>query len=260
MSLHQFCVAAAGMTVVLIGVAGGEAWAGTGATTVDFNDRPAGTRIDNQYAYHGVLLSVHRLSSGPDVLTLYNTGQKGEPDTDLQLPFDAGNLAPTGPGGNILIIPEYDTDRDKNGLIDQPNDEGSRPSGEMHFEFPTPITSFGFDLIDVEGPAEYNKNAGFLASFYRNGNLERRVGFGEFISPTSPFYDPTVKYGNNSANRIRPITALQLGLPYFDEVVLSFGGSGGTDNLRFTLVPEPTGMVLIALGAAGLLARRRQRI
>ena len=229
-----------------------------GGTLIDFNDRQPGTIIDNEYAGDGVTISVQRTSSGPAVATLYDTSRRGEPDPDLQTPFEVGNLGPNGPGGNVLIIPENSTDSDKNGRIDRPNDEGSRPSGQFTFNFSVPVSKFGFDLVDVDGPEEYNNNAGYFASFYLNGNLEARVGFGAFVDPTSPFYDPTVRFGDNSANRIQPITAREVGMPFFDRVVLNFGGSGGTDNIFFTPVPEPSALMLLACAPAFALLRRRR--
>ena len=237
------------------------AWAGPASAQrrIDYNELPAGTIINNHYIYEGVELSVWRKSSGPVALTLYDTDREGEPDPDLQNPFDVGNLAPTGPGGNILIIPENATDGNNDGLIDRPDDEAHRPAGDMRFEFSTPVTSFGFDLMDVEGPEEYGNNGGYFASFYRDGDLERRIGFSEFVTPGSAFYDPTVQFGNNSANRIQPITAQRLGMPHFDLVVISFGGSGGTDNILFTPVPEPSTLALLGLAVPALLMRRRAR-
>jgi hypothetical protein len=79
------------------------------------------------------------------------------------------------------------------------------------------------------------------------------------VDPDSPFYDPTVRYGDNSANRIEPIAARDLGMPFFDRVVLNFGGSGGTDNLFFTPVPEPTSLVMLGLAVPALSLRRRRR-
>ena len=230
-----------------------------GGTLLDFNDLQPGTIVDTEYVGRGVRISVQRTSTGPAVATLYDTRRTGEPDPDQQMPFDLGNLAPSGPGGNVLIIPENATDSNKDGRIDQPNDEGARPAGQFTFDFTVPITQFGFDLTDVEGPAEYNANAGYFASFYLNGNLEARVGFGAFVDPTSPFYDASVRYGNNSANRIRPITARDVGLPFFDQVVLNFGGSGGTDNIFFTPIPEPSALVLTGLGLPALSLLRRRR-
>lgn len=254
MALHVRNLIATGC---LLGLSA-SAWAGApGGTLIDFNDQQPGTIIDNEYASRGVRISVQRTSSGPAVATLYNTNRTGEPDPDEQVPFDLGNLAPSGPGGNVLIIPENATDSNTDGRIDQPNDEGSRPAGQFTFDFTVPVNQFGFDLTDVEGPAEYNANAGYFASFYLNGNLEARVGFGAFVDPTSPFYDPSVRYGDNSANRIRPISARDVGLPYFDRVVLNFGGSGGTDNIFFTPVPEPAALGLVGLPALALLRRRR---
>jgi hypothetical protein len=42
-------------------------------------------------------------------------------------------------------------------------------------------------------------------------------------------------------------------------VVLNFGGSGGTDNILFTPIPEPSSAALLglALPAVALLRRRR---
>lgn len=229
-----------------------------GGTRIDFNGHAPGTIIDSEYAYDGVLITVQRTSPGPAVATLYDVNRTGEPDPDLQVPYAMGNLAPSGTGGNVLIIPENNTDRNGDGRIDQPNDEGDRPAGQFTFDFLTPILQFGFDLVDVDGPREYNSNAGYFASFYLDGNLEARVGFGSFIDPASPFYDASVEYGDNSVNRIRPITAREVGMPQFDRVVLNFGGSGGTDNIFFSVVPEPGVLGLMCLAAPALLLRRRR--
>ena len=243
----------------MLGIAASAPAGAPGGTLIDFNDLQPGTIVNHQYDGRGVDISVQRTSAGPAVATLYDTGRRGEPDPDLQTPFESGNLGTSGPGGNVLIIPENSTDANRDGRIDQPNDEGTRPAGQFTFRFAVPVSQFGFDLVDIDGPAEYNNNAGYFASFYLNGNLEARVGFGAFVDPTSPFYDPSVRFGDNSANRISPISARQVGLPYFDSVVLNFGGSGGTDNIFFTPVPEPGTLALLALAMPALALRRRGR-
>ena len=249
-------LAVAGLGV--LGFAAAARGGAPGGTLIDFNGHPAGTIIDTEYMYAGVLISVQRTSPGPAVATLYDTNRTGEPDPDLQVPFDRGNIAPSGPGGNVLIIPENATDVNGDGLIDRPNDEGDRPAGQFTFTFTTPITQFGFDLVDVEGPAEYDDDSGFFASFFVAGKLEARVSFGSFVDPTSPYYDASVRYGDNSANRISPISARDVGMPLFDQVVLNFGGSGGTDNIFFTPVPEPATLALLGLAVPALLTRGRR--
>ena len=241
----------------VLGLATAAAQAGAPGGLINFDDHAPGTIIDNEYIGQGVTISVQRTSPGPAVATLYNTNRTGEPDPDLQTPFERGNLAPSGTGGNILIIPENRNDTNGDGRIDTPNDEGDRPAGQFTFQFTTPVTQFGFDLVDVDGPQEYDNNSGFFASFFLAGSLEARVGFGAFVDPSSPFYDASVKYGDNSVNRIRPITARAVGMPVFDSVVLNFGGSGGTDNIVFTPIPEPGVLALLGLAVPALLRRRR---
>ena len=255
MARHQWLLVAG---FGLVGFADTARAGAPGGTLIDFNGHPAGTIVDTEYAYDGVLISVQRSSPGPAVATLYDTNRTGNPDPDLQVPFDRGNIAASGPGGNILIIPETASDGNSDGLIDRPNDEGDRPAGQFTFTFTTPVTQFGFDLVDVEGPREYNDNSGYFASFYIAGKLEARVSFGSFVDPTSPFYDASVRYGDNSANRIRPIAAREVGMPVFDQVVLNFGGSGGTDNIFFTPIPEPGTLALAGLAMPALLMRRRR--
>ena len=228
------------------------------AAVIDFNDRPAGTVIDDEYAAQGVTITGDNINSHFDIATLLDpNGPKVDPDPDQRIPFDLGNLAPAGPGGNILIIQDAGAPTITGGLVASPNDENARPAGSLFFDFSTPITEFGWDLTDVDGPAEYNRNAGFFATFF-GGGAEIRVGFGLFVTPGTAFYDPTVMYGDESANRIRPITARELGLDQIERVEINLGGSGGVDNINFQPIPEP-GTLGLALAALPLLTLRRRR-
>ena len=47
------------------------------------------------------------------------------------------------------------------------------------------------------------------------------------------------------------------GIEGIDKVVIELGGSGAIDNLTFSHVPEPSTLLLSALGLAGLGAARR---
>ena len=99
-------------------------------------------------------------------------------------------------------------------------------------------------------------------NFYLNGTLLDSVAFDEFVTIGNEFYDATVAYGNNSANRIAPISIGDLtlapqnaGAAGFDQVVFSLGGSGAIDTITF--VPEPATMSLLALGGVASIRRRR---
>ncbi|MEM1211190.1 MAG: hypothetical protein AAGI68_02725 [Planctomycetota bacterium] len=210
----------------------------------------------------GVSISVDNFNSSNDFAVIFDTSLTGTADRDLEGPSwsGGGNLAFNTVLGNALIIQETSGSAERNDgtFVDRPNDEGSRPGGELTFSFDQRVTSFGFDLIDVEGPEEFGRDSGFFATFIEDDN-QVRVGFGAFVDPDSDFYQPGVAFGDNSANRIAPITAEELGLNGFDEVVINLGGSSAVDNIRFTAVPSPTaaGAGLVAL--IGLTARRRRR-
>jgi hypothetical protein len=142
--------------------------------------------------------------------------------------------------GKILIVAENNVDSDLDGLIDTPDDEGSRPAGSIFFDFTSPMCSIGFDLIDVEGPSEYGRNSGFVATFFMDDTPMAQIGFDQFINKDSIFYDQTVQYGNNKANRIMPVTVDNLSayakthIAAFDRVEFNLGGSSAIDNIDVT--------------------------
>lgn len=224
-----------------------------------------------------VKVKVNNNNGSPDLGVIFNTDASPTRDPDLQTPFDGGNLVyPNGAGvgtplnpttGNILIIQEI---TNNNGLPATtpavgdvlsagPDDEGAQTSkgtGKIVFQFSEAISSFGFDFVDFEA-----SETSFL-KFFGNGKKTKKIKLSEWTAAN------LLQFGNNTLNRIDPITADSLGvdgLDFIEKVVIFLGGSGGVDNITFDLlqpdiivVPTPTAWLGGALGL-GLLGMRRRR-
>ena len=210
------------------------------ALVLDFDDLPQGDIVSLQFLKtNGVSISANNFGNGPGLAIIFDSLNPTGGDNDLAgPPWEGGNLASGNTVlGKILIIAENDVDMDGDGLIDLPDDEGNRPAGSIYFDFEDPMCSVGFDLIDVEGPSEFGSNSGFVATFFMGGTELARVGFDQFINENSMFYDSTVEYGNNKANRISPITVDALSsftgtsITAFDKVEFNLGGSSAIDNI-----------------------------
>jgi hypothetical protein len=226
------------------------------AVVVDFDEHPHGRVMHEQHAPQGLHISATNLRGGPHLAVAFDTRLASTEDPDLQDAWDSGNLSPGTDLGVMMIVAEGSTDRDKDGLIDRPDDQRGYPGGELTFRFDDVLDSFGFDVLDVDNGREIGPNVGYVA--FRLAGVEvARVSFGEFIRPESPHYDRTVVYGNNSANRITPITAAALNVPGFNEVAFRLA-SGGVDTLTYTPIPEPAAAGALVLAAATLLGRQRR--
>lgn len=203
----------------------------------------------------GVAVTVENFNRSFNLGVIFDTTFTGNTtDPDLLGPTwsGGGNLAAGAPViGGIAIIQENTTgfDPSSNSMVSDPDDEGGRPAGRFTFTFDAPITSFGFDIIDVEGRIEAFSTLHFTGS----GGSSTTLPFSSFMSR-----DPSVSFGNNSLNRINPITSAELGTGPWDSVTLQLGGSGGLDNVQFTTVPEPSILLLLGTGL-GLAYRGRRR-
>jgi len=223
------------------------------ATTIDFEGFEHGRIINNQYAGIGVTISADNFT-GPDLAIIFDSTIPNDQTSDDDLtgpPWPLGNLPNDTVLGNLLIIAENAKDVDPPiGVIDDPDDEASRPAGAITFEFGFGISEFGFDLVDVEGTAEFD--GGYFAAFFNDGVELGKILFPEF---TQDIYG-NAEFGNNSANRISPIS---FNGDVFDEVIIGLGGSAGVDNIYFKPVPEPATLLLMGTGLAGLLGAGRKK-
>lgn len=234
-------------------------FASAGVTTFDFESLVHGEIVTNQFA--PVLnISAINPNRGFDIAAAFDTSLMGTSDPDLEgPPWAGGNLAisPTETQlGRALIIAENNVGAG-DGILDDPDDEGSRPAGQLIFDFSHDINTFGFDVIDIEGNVmEFSR-----LEFFNDGMLVGTVGFNEFTTAASTFFDATVQFGNNSANRINPITSALLvdagfgdAAGGFDRVIIHAGGSSAYDNIT---IPAPSG--LLALTGGWLMLSRRRR-
>ena len=239
-------VSAAGMLLIASSVS---------ADVTDFSGMQHGQIIQaSTFALSGMQITATNFRLPGAMPMVFDTTFINTADPDLEGPPWAGGNLPTNTVlGNVVIIPENLVDADNDGIVDDPDDEGARPAGELVFSFASPIASFGFDVIDIEGVVQERTSIDFVTG----GTIVGSMSFVDLEDQLSPFYDPTIAFGNNSLNRIAPLLASDFGVTGFDSVVIHLGGSGAFDNIVTTAVPSPaTGALLVFAGAA---AGRRRR-
>lgn len=226
---------------------------------IDFESLLHGEPVADQFlASDGLRIIPENPNRNVDVAAAFDSGRTPTADPDLEgPPWAGGNLAPNTDLGILLILTDQRLDANHDGLIDSPSDEGFRPAGSLTFLWNTTFGALGFDLVDVEGPLEFGSVQLFLG-----GVSVATIGFGDLIDPTSAVYDPSIAYGNNTANRVRFFATGDVGAPDFDTVVFHLGGSSAVDRIvvgAASEVPEPRTLLLLGAGTAALAAWRRKR-
>ncbi len=223
----------------------------TGAASIqvlDFDDLPTGVVLTKQVpGVHVSATNPH--ADAPDAALVWDF--TGRPDLAYggqqhDGGWSGGNVADFNTLGKGLVVAGPDP-----GKLLEPR----RPAGDLIFKFDEKITSFGFSVVDVEGPEEFITDTGYFVRFAHAGQTLMEIDFVDFITPGSPYYDPTIEFGHHTANRINPISAEKLGTWAFDEVEIALGGSAVVGRVRYEAIPTPTAL----LGGMSLLALSTMR-
>ena len=243
------------LTAALAGAALSAAPAASAERVIDFSSVPAGTLLTEQI--DGVTVSANNANpDSPDAAITFDF------NADPRF-FESGQFGPDWSMGNIDLSTDLGNGVAIQGSTFSVPFETERPAGTLIFDFDSPLDSFGFTVVDVEGPEEFVTDTGFFIEFLSGGDVITEIDFEQFVNSGSDFFDPNIAFGNRSANRIAPITAAQLGVASFDEVQVSLGGSSIvaqiTVNEAATAVPSPTAAAAGLALLGGLLARRRKQ-
>lgn len=221
------------------------------ATIITFDDVGLvhGSLVSDQYP--DLAISAMNFTRGFHLAVAFDSNAPGTRDPDLEAadggpPFWSGGNIPDQSLGLMLIIQENDEGCLADAICDKPDDEGRRAAGTLTIEFTRfSVLDFGFDIVDVES---LTAESGSVT--LHDGASSVTIGFASLLSAP--------QMGDNTANRIAPLLAAQIdGIEEIDKVVIELGGSGAIDNLTFSHVPEPSTLLLSALGLAGLGAARR---
>ena len=207
----------------------------------------------------GVSITTENFNRSFDIGVAFDTERNGTADSDLEAMWrnpwrwSGGNLAGDASSpedfGKLdlaLVIQENQTGCG-DGVCNSPDDEGRRAAGTISFAFAVPVYAFGFDLIDIDDAMAENGDITFWND--RLGvshSVDFKTVLGGFV------------IGDNSANRIDPFEAAQLGLIHIDRVVFTMGGSGALDNLYYHPVPEPKTALFVGAGLL-LMGHARKR-
>jgi len=184
------------------------------------------------------VISAINIGGGPDLAVAFDSTMSDTEDPDLEgPPWNSGNLSPDTELGRLLIIQENDIDENNDGVMDNPDDEGSRPAGSIFFDFMGPLRVISFDIIDVDNSDEFGDDAGYVGLFSDNTELFR-LKISDLVDSLSDVYDPSIVLGDNSANRVAFIDLRELG--NVNKLEFNLGGSGAIDNIKWNrCVPIP---------------------
>ncbi len=189
---------------------------------IDFNEFTSGEIMEDQLQI--VKISVKSDKKGTDVACIFPSGDPPSYDADLGTPHEDYGGPGKGKGGKkgekgenntaqdkVLIIAENTVDRDRDGYIDQPNDEAN--GGRIYFEFTREVEIKSLKVIDVENEGSKIELWGLT-----NKKLE--------TIPLGPL-------GDNS------VYTIDINTSGVHRMEIKFKGSGAIDDIVYCPAPIP---------------------
>lgn len=217
------------LTLAAAGVAVSAA-SSASALFIDFNTDgmgnplPAGEIITDQYS-PAVNITA---SGGAGFAVIFDTTNPTGNDGDLLTPNPGLHPTNTVALGNALIVNEEDFTLDKDGRVEDPNDN---VGGTFFFDLSFFATGLEITIMDIE------ENGGFI-EFFSSNPLVR--GGGNVAIPA---------LGNGS------VQTIVVGDRDFDGFAVHLVGSGAVPSLN--IIPTPGAGALLAMGGIAAIRRRR---
>ncbi len=231
--------------------------------TIDFAGYQHGSIVEpgdySGFQYVSPQINVTPPPGGFDKVVTFDTQDPNVPGNPV---VEDQDLIPNGTGnrgnanyGNIAIIQENTNFTVTNGRIDNPyatvddHANGGTFTFDLNPAAGVTVDSFRIDLIDVETPGQL-----MVVAYDANGSFT-------WTGSDLQALDPSIMYGNASANRSPLLTASAAGLAGITRVDFISNTSFAIDNFQIngTVVPEPTSGLLAILSTALLCCRRQRR-
>mgnify|MGYP001545908772 CR=1 FL=1 len=207
--------------------------------TVDFDRNTpgwGGTIIDDEYSQWFTVSATNPNRSFGGYAIIWDAETHTDDSDLLTAELDALIVSERNPGSGTF----------------RPDDEAGT-GATILFDFTESITDFTINWVDLDEPnALGNYSIAFLDEL---GNELFKVTFETLNGLSGGF-----TLANNSLNLIDPkLAGFDFSQYDVDKALVTFGGSGGIGSIQFgiTSVPEPTTMVLMGLGLAGIAGVRR---
>ncbi|MEZ6191540.1 MAG: hypothetical protein R3C45_09660 [Phycisphaerales bacterium] len=213
------------------------------ALTMDFdhdaqgNIIKRGQFIDEEYADWGVHIQAKNYARPFDAAITFDSLNPTGGDTDLRTDSKRYGLNNDRERGMVLILAENIKDKNKDGYVDKPDDEGDRPAGYFDFLFDYRVNAGGLVMLDIDNRCEPGS-----VQFFLDGSL---------LSQSFNF----AALGDNS------IQTLDWSGFEYDKMRINLGGSGAVAEVTANPIPEPVTVVLVAgaVAAVGMRASGRRR-